>query len=485
MEQSQLLRALPKVDFLVEKAQRAFMDSPYTQSQWLAATRQVIDTLRGEIQSGLCLQIPEEEGLVTLVHSALARKAQYNLRPVINATGVVLHTNLGRAPLGEKVAEHIKQVAMGYSTLEYDVESGSRGSRHSIVEELLCKLTGAQAAMAVNNNAAAVLLALAAHCQGKEVIVSRGELVEIGGSFRVPAVLEQSGALLKEVGATNKTHVYDYEKAIDLEKTGALLKVHTSNFKVVGFTQEIPAGELAPIAHRHHLPLIYDLGSGALIHPALKGFGDEPTVKEAMESGADIITFSGDKLLGGPQAGIILGSKEMIAAMKAHPLARALRIDKLTLAALEATLTLYFDPNLALKDIPTLKAIALEPPALLSRAELLYTMLTGLKTDLNITIEPMDSQVGGGSVPGQLLPSYGLCIISSLYSPQAIEEKLRNRPLPIVGRIHKGRYVMDMRTLAPDTFEEITAAFQGIFTVENTVPCQNTITCQDTVTKED
>lgn len=467
MDQSQLLRSLPKVDILLDIAQKALKNDQYTHSQWLSATRHVLDALREDILAGVCSEMPDDNALVTLIRDTLEQQALFHLRPVINATGVVLHTNLGRSPLGEEVAEHIKQVAMGYSTLEYDVPTGGRGSRHSIVEALICKLTGAEAAMAVNNNAAAVLLAMAATCYKKEVVVSRGELVEIGGSFRVPQVLEQSGAFLKEVGTTNKTHAYDYQKAIDIEKTGALLKVHTSNFRVVGFTEEISAKELASIAHSHNLPLIYDLGSGALLCPPLEAFKDEPTVKDAVDSGADIITFSGDKLLGGPQAGIVLGSKPFIAEMKTHPLSRALRVDKLTLAALEGTLRLYLDPSLAIKSIPTLNALSLEPPALLNRAEILYDMLLGLKSNFEVTIESMESQVGGGSVPGQVLPSYGLAITSTILSPQTLDEKLRNRHLPIVGRIYKGRYLMDMRTLSPASFEPIATAFKSIFNKED------------------
>ncbi|NLB90657.1 MAG: L-seryl-tRNA(Sec) selenium transferase [Clostridiales bacterium] len=463
MDQEKLLRGLPKVDTLISLAQHAYGESLYSHTQWLEAARTVVDTLRSQILERSVDQIPNESALLSLLLDTAKKQSLFSLRPAINATGVILHTNLGRAPLGEKVAEHIKLVAMGYSTLEYDVPTGQRGSRHSIVEPLLQKLTGAQAAMAVNNNAAAVLLALAACCAKKEVLVSRGELVEIGGSFRVPAVMAQSGAVMKEVGTTNKTHLHDYENAIVQGLTGGLLKVHTSNFKVVGFTEDVPAKELVQLGKKYQLPTIYDLGSGAFLEPVPHVFHNEPTVMDAFESGAEVITFSGDKLLGGPQAGIILGSKTAIAAMKAHPLARAFRMDKLTLAALEATLKLYLDPEQAIKDIPVLQAISLSRSQLLSRAETLAAMLVHVGKGFQLSVEKTQSQVGGGSLPGEELPSYGVFVSPDSLSLTTLEARLRNNDPPIIGRIVKDRFLMDMRTLPPCAFEAVVAAFATIF----------------------
>lgn len=457
------MRALPKVDALIELAKDAKQAEPYTHAELLSAARAVVDGLRQEVLAEQRTGMPTRQELQDLVLDTAKEQAVCLLRPAVNATGIVLHTNLGRAPLAASVARHVGQVAAGYSTLEYDVETGGRGSRHAVVESLICRLTGAQAAMVVNNNAAAVLLALAASCKGKEVVVSRGELVEIGGSFRVPEVLEQSGAVLREVGTTNKTRLADYEDAILPEITGGLLKVHTSNFKVVGFTETVEPEALAELGRRHGLPLIYDLGSGLLADPGLlSGVGEEPAVWAAAASGADVVTFSGDKLLGGPQAGIAVGTKAFINSMKSHPLARALRIDKLSLAALEATLRLYLSPEKAVTEIPALAAIALPEQALRERAESLCALLNS--DAYTASVVSLESQVGGGSVPGQDLPSYGIAVQSTTLSAGQIDERLRRREVPVIGRISKDRYLMDVRTLPPETFELIADAFRDIFT---------------------
>jgi L-seryl-tRNA(Ser) seleniumtransferase len=389
----------------------------------------------------------------------LGQLSEPSLRPVINATGVVVHTNLGRSILSRKAIERIIEVSSSYSNLEYDITAGERGKRYVHVENILTRLTGVEAATAVNNNAAAVLLCLNTLARGKEVIVSRGELVEIGGSFRVPDVMERSGAKLVEVGTTNKTHLKDYEKAVS-ENTGLLLKVHTSNFKIVGFTKEVPPHELVALGKKHNLPVMWDLGSGSLVDLSLYGAGDEPTVQHAVDSGVDVLTFSGDKLLGGPQAGLILGKKAYLDPIRSNPLARALRIDKLTLASLDATLNQYLDREKAIREIPTLWMLT-QPLSEIERKARL--MVDGLSTigsnEFSITIQDDKSQSGGGALPTGNFPTKTVCIRHERLSANQIESRLRLGRPHIITRIKEGMVIFDPRTLTDeDIFQVVNAA---------------------------
>jgi len=387
-----------------------------------------------------------EERITSLVERILSR----SLQPVINATGVILHTNLGRAPLPESIVEEFRRTATQYSNLEYDLEAGARGKRDVHVAELLTRLTGAEAAIVVNNCAAAVLVTLAAFARGGEVIVSRGELIEIGDGFRIPEIMEQSGALLREVGTTNRTRLADYENAIG-EKTRLLLRVHPSNFKLTGFTDKPTLEELVELSQRSGIPLVEDLGSGCLVDLTEHGI-TEPTVRQSIEAGAGIVTCSGDKLLGGPQAGIIAGKKDLIARVRKHPLFRALRVDKLTIAALAATLGGYL--RAAWDEIPTMRMIRMTPQELKRRAE---NFIRELRPELpldEVEIEVVDgaSLAGGGSTPTQSLPSKVIRIASARYSATKLERRLRRAPagVSVIGRVEDERLVLDLRTVFPE-----------------------------------
>ncbi|MCE7791226.1 L-seryl-tRNA(Sec) selenium transferase [Salipaludibacillus sp. CUR1] len=374
----------------------------------------------------------------------------YNLRHVVNATGTVLHTNLGRARLSERAAAQVVKSATHYSNLEYDLESGRRGSRHSIIQDLLAKASGAEAAMVVNNNAAAVYFILRAFAEGAEVIVSRGELVEIGGSFRVSTIMEESGAKLVEVGTTNKTHPSDYEEALS-DKTAMVMKVHTSNFKTVGFTEEVPVKELKEIVSSSSLeeaPIVYeDLGSGSLYPFKNKGIGDEPLVKQALKDGADLISFSGDKLLGGPQAGVIAGRKTLIDKLKKHPLARVLRVDKMTLAALEATLFDYVYRENELNDNPTVRDILKSREQIRETAQYTFNELQGSLRSVSLSVEEETSKVGGGTMPLEELPTCGIALTKEGMSANACERFFRKGDIPVICRVTEDRLFIDFRTL--------------------------------------
>ncbi|MDP3058865.1 MAG: L-seryl-tRNA(Sec) selenium transferase, partial [bacterium] len=385
--------------------------------------------------------------LVDKVGQRVLAKRRPSLRRVINATGVPLHTNLGRAPLAEEALEAIIQVAKGYSTLEYDLTNGTRGSRQDHISSVLSQITGAEDAIVVNNNAAAVLIVLSALAKGKEVIVSRGQLVEVGGSFRIPEVMEQGGAILKEVGTTNKTHPVDYLRAIS-EKTALLLKVHTSNYRVVGFTSEVSTGDLVHLAHQNDLLAIEDLGSGILVG----GFG-EPTVQESIAAGMDIVTFSGDKLLGGPQAGLIVGKKSLIEQIRHHPLARALRVDKMTLAALEVTLKMYKHQEKVRHVIPILKMISYNQTELKAMAEDLAVELGHIE-QLKVKVFECAGVVGGGSLPTVVLPGYAVALDAPC-SATELERRLRFSTTPIIARILHDHVVLDPRTILPQERAEI------------------------------
>ncbi|PKM84563.1 MAG: L-seryl-tRNA(Sec) selenium transferase [Firmicutes bacterium HGW-Firmicutes-11] len=459
----ELLKQLPKIDEVL-KDQRLFVffeDNP--RELVVEAVREEIDSLRSRILSGELFadgSLFRDESMER-IKNKIKDKSKNSLRRVINATGTIVHTNLGRANLSEAACHGIAEAAASYSTLEYDVERGKRGSRHDHVEKIIQKLTGAEAAIAVNNNAAAVLLCLTALATNKEVIVSRGELVEIGGSFRIPDIMEQGGAKLREVGTTNKTKIADYRKAITDGETGMLLKVHTSNYKIIGFTAEASLQELRELGNQYGIPVVHDLGSGLMIR--LNEFGiDEPTVMSSLDAGADLVLFSGDKLLGGPQAGIAVGKKEYIDRMKHHPLARALRLDKLSLAALEATFREYIDPERAKMNIPVLSMITSSQEDMRGKAESLKSMILARTDRFFVSVEETEGQIGGGSTPNQFLPGISLSIKADGMSPDQIERRLRAADPPIISRINKDNVLLDMRTVYTAELPEIASALQDI-----------------------
>ena len=385
--------------------------------------------------------------------------------PVINGTGTILHTNLGRAPLSKKHMEHILTIASGYSNLEYNLEQGKRGERYAHFESLLCKLTGAEAAMAVNNNAASVLLILSTLAFKGEVITSRGELVEIGGHFRIPDVMEQGGAVLREVGTTNKTRLDDFERAIN-EQTRGILKVHTSNYRIVGFTESVSLEELVSLGEKYGLPVIEDLGSGVFINLEKYGLSHEPTVQESVRAGADVVCFSGDKLLGGPQAGIIVGKKKYIEQMKKNPLTRAIRIDKFTAAALEQVLLEYLSEEQALKNIPVLRMITTPREKVEKKAADLQEMLYSCELAADFKIVSCDSQIGGGALPLERIPSVAVAIFPHFISADQLETRMRALPVPVIPRIADDRVLLDMRTIEEGSFSVIASQFKQLRVLE-------------------
>ena len=457
MEKQNILRNIPKVDELLNHPALLALDLPAGNIR--TAVREELETLRGQVLSGALDVLPDKASIAAAAGERAKREALPSLRPVINGTGVVLHTNLGRACLSRRAVEAVAAVAGGYSTLEYDVEQGCRGSRHGHIEELLTQATGAEAAMAVNNNAAAVLLILSAIGKGGEVAASRGEMVEIGGSFRIPDIMTQCGCALREVGTTNKTHLYDYENAIGPE-TKALLRVHTSNYRIVGFSERPALAELVELGHKHGLPVIEDLGSGSLADLNAFGIHDEPTVQQSVKAGVDLISFSGDKLLGGPQAGLILGKKAYIGQLKRHPLARAVRVDKMTIAALRETLYAYLDPARAREEIPVLSMLGEPPHMLHSKAALLCQRLMGQGCAARVV--ETESQVGGGSCPAQALPSWAVAVDPGKLTVDGLETALRRRERPIIGRISQGQYLLDVRTLWDEDFADIETAVKEV-----------------------
>ncbi|HEY6265086.1 MAG TPA: L-seryl-tRNA(Sec) selenium transferase [Candidatus Acidoferrum sp.] len=451
-EQAELLRQIPSVDELLLQPRLAALSSRVDRNLVVEVARAILSGLRARIagdSKGTALAA-NLESVEELVAAEVERILSRSLQPVINATGVILHTNLGRAPLSAAVVEEFRRTATQYSNLEYDLEAGARGKRDVHIAELLTRLTGAEAAIVVNNCAAAVLVTLAALARGGEVIVSRGELIEIGDGFRIPEIMEQSGAILREVGTTNRTHVGDYENAIN-EKTRLLLRVHPSNFKVTGFTDKPSLEELVALSQRIGLPLVEDLGSGCLVNLSEHGIA-EPTVRESVEAAVGIVTFSGDKLFGGPQAGIIAGKKELIAKVRRHPLFRALRVDKLTIAALEATLSAYL--RAAWDEIPAMRMIRMTPQEIKRRAE---NFIRELRPELpldEVEIEIADgvSLAGGGSTPAQSLPTKIIRIASARYSAAKLEQRLRRAPsgISVIARVEEERLILDLRTVFPE-----------------------------------
>ncbi|MBN8875540.1 MAG: L-seryl-tRNA(Sec) selenium transferase [Rhodospirillales bacterium] len=442
------LRALPSVQRLLEAADGAGLLALGGRSAVVAALRAALADARTAILAGA--PVPDDATLLAAASAALA--AAPALRPVLNATGIVLHTNLGRAPLAEEAVAMVAAVAGGYANLEFDLESGRRGTRDAAVEHLLCELTGAEAALVVNNNAAAVLLALSALAAGGEVVVSRGELVEIGGGFRIPEVIAQGGARLVEVGTTNKTRLADYRAALRPE-TRVLLRVHPSNYRIQGFTAAPALAELVGLARETGLPLVEDLGSGALLDLAGCGLPNEPTVRASITAGVDLVAFSGDKLLGGPQAGILVGRAAMLAPLRRHPLLRAVRIDKLSLAALQATLRLYADPRQAMERVPALRMLA-TPAAVLQARAVRLAALIGAAAE----VVPAEGFAGGGTLPVAALPGWAVAVSGPA---DTLAARLRRHDPPVIGRIAAARLLLDVRTLPEDALPQVAAAVRA------------------------
>lgn len=444
----QKLRSLPAVHRLLDHPVCRELVEEYAHQLIAKAAGDAVAEARAGIVAGRDEDVSLDR-LAERVSFLVKRQFEFHYRPVINATGVVLHTNLGRAPLAEAAVQAIERTARGYTNLELNLETGERGSRYAHVENLICELTGAEAALVVNNNAAAVLLILGEMAKGREVIISRGQMVEIGGSFRVSEVMRASGAQLVEVGTTNKTHAYDYERAIT-ENTGLILRVHTSNFRVVGFTHQPELQELVALAHQQGVPVFEDLGSGSLIDLRRYGIGDEPTVGESVRAGVDILSFSGDKLLGGAQAGIIIGKEEYIKRLKKNQLTRALRVDKLTLAALEATLHLYRNEEIAKREVPTVWMLLRSQEELRPEAERLQAALQEVFGEAaEVAVEPGVSQVGGGSLPTEELPTWLVAVRTRRFSLNELEHHLRHVSLPVMTTMRKEALLFDVRTIFP------------------------------------
>ncbi len=467
MDKRNLFAMLPSVDEVVSNKRFDDFLQFYPRTLILESIRESIEYNRQKI-----LKLKDEEvesykvNLDEIIENSLVNaknKYSLSLKKVINATGTVLHTNLGRSLLSEEIKDELWTAASRYSNLEYNLGKGERGSRYVHLTDTIKRLTGAEDVLVVNNNAAAVLLVLSTMAKGGEAIVSRGELVEVGGSFRIPSIMALSGADLVEIGSTNKTHLNDYEDAIT-ENTKVLMKVHTSNYRVLGFTESIGVDELSDLGKKYRLPVIEDLGSGVFIDLSKFGMTYEPTVMDSLKNGADIVTFSGDKMLGGPQAGIIVGKKEYIEKMKKNQLTRALRVDKLTICSLEATLRMYLDEKKAIENVPTLKMLLYSYEELAERAEILYTKIKSSNIDADVSMEDGLSQVGGGSMPLETMKSRVITISPKSISISELEKRLRLSDSHIIARVYDDKYVLDVRTIFNDEFgvlaQEIEKAFK-------------------------
>lgn len=449
-EVNKLLRSLPKIDFVLDNIYNTFSESiPLVIVK--SAVQECIEQKRQLILAGKLKELPpDQDSWNALFSEYILKKNRLNYRRVINGTGVVIHTNLGRSLLGKESIDALQIAGACYTNLEFDLATGKRGSRYSLVEEIICDLTGAEAAIVVNNNAAAVLLALNTLSFNTETIVSRGQLVEIGGSFRIPDVMSRSGAKMIEVGATNRTHVHDYENAIT-DETTLLLKVHTSNFRVIGFTSEVSVGEMVTIGKKNVIPVMEDLGSGSLIDLSPWGLPKEPTVQEIVKDGADVVTFSGDKLLGGPQAGIIVGKKAIIDRIKKNPMNRALRIDKFTLASLETVLRNYYDLEKALANVPTLAMLTMDSDTIRNKGRSILRRLGGANKLRNkVELQKTVSKVGGGAMPEYGIASWALVLHPGAGRASTLEKELRSRDVPIIGRIENEKMILDLRTIQQD-----------------------------------
>jgi L-seryl-tRNA(Ser) seleniumtransferase len=468
-QQQALLRKLPGVDYVLDLWERAYPARKLPRSVVVESIRKALEKLRSTILAAdetVDEALFSKSELLHLTEQIVNEAMGFNLKHVINATGVVVHTNLGRSLLPESVARHVAEISSRYSNLEFDLEKGARGSRYSCVEDILCEISGAESAMVVNNNAGAVFLSLETLARGQEVIVSRGELVEIGGSFRIPDVMARSGARLVEVGTTNRTHLADYEGAIRGD-TALLLKVHTSNYSIVGFTSNVSLKDMVALGAKYHLPVMKDLGSGNFVDFSKYGFINEPTVQDTVATGADVVTFSGDKMLGGPQAGIIVGKKDAVEGIKKNPINRALRIDKMTLAALEATLHLYRDETEAISAIPTLSMLTMPAKVISNKARRLRDRLKKLVSNrLEIVLMNSSSRVGGGALPLQELPTKCVGVKIEGLSANRIDRVMREATPPIIGRIENELVVMDMRTVQDEEIAIIAATFKRILAEE-------------------
>ena len=463
---AELFRRLPSIDELIRWESFAVLVEQEGRETTIEAAREVLDRLRAEIASGHLDESGLDyalAGLSDAVQRQIRSSLAFSLRPVINATGVILHTNLGRAPLAPGALDHARAIATTYSNLEFDVSQGERGKRDSHTNQLFERLFAGQvdrelSTIVVNNNAAAVMLALNAIAEGGEVIVSRGELVEIGGSFRIPDVMAKSQAVLREVGTTNRTRVADYEAAIN-ERTRLLLKVHRSNFQIVGFAEDPPLDELVKLGRKHNIPVMEDLGSGALMDLRTVGVAGEPTVYESLRAGVDVVTYSGDKMLGGPQAGILTGSPDVIARIRANPMFRALRVDKLIYAALEATLVAYLKHDL--DSIPALRMMRLSREDITARAGVLHDRLI-LQPNLRVELIGGESVIGGGAAPGSKLPTTLLAVSCVDKSASELAEALRANQPPVIARVEEGRVLIDLRTVFPEQETAIAAALERV-----------------------
>ena len=454
MNKNMLYRSIPKVDVLLENQDIVTLIENHHRDVVVDVIREEIDKLRNFIKENDDINLIEEKinNLIENIKISTEKVYSYNIKKVINGTGTILHTNLGRAIISKKHADYLSEVVTSYSNLEYNLEEGKRGERYSHFEKLICKITGAEAAMAVNNNAAAVMLVLSSMAAEREVIVSRGELVEVGGKFRIPDVMKSSNAHLVEIGTTNKTHLEDYEDAIS-ENTGAFLKVHTSNFKILGFTESVSIEELCKLGREKDIPVIEDIGSGVLVDLSKYGLEYEPTVQDSIKAGVDVVSFSGDKLLGGPQAGIIVGKKKYIDKMKKNPLTRAFRIDKFTATILEMIFHEYLNEEDAIKNIPVLSLITKDLKEIEKNANALFNKIENLENVADINVEDTLSQIGGGSLPAERIKSKSVTIMPKNISTQSLEAKLRAGKNPVVGRISEEKLILDMRTVLEDEID--------------------------------
>ena len=454
MNKNMLYRSIPKVDVLLENPDIVTLIENHHRDVVVDVIREEIDKLRNFIKENDDVNLIETKinNLIENIKISTEKVYSYNIKKVINGTGTILHTNLGRAIISKKHADYLSEVVTSYSNLEYNLEEGRRGERYSHFEKLICKITGAEAAMAVNNNAAAVMLVLSSMAAEREVIVSRGELVEVGGKFRIPDVMKSSNAHLVEIGTTNKTHLEDYEDAIS-ENTGAFLKVHTSNFKILGFTESVSIEELCKLGREKDIPVIEDIGSGVLIDLSKYGLEYEPTVQDSIKAGVDVVSFSGDKLLGGPQAGIIVGKKKYIDKMKKNPLTRAFRIDKFTATILEMIFHEYLNEEDAIKNIPVLSLITKDLKEIEKNANALFNKIENLENVADINVEDTLSQIGGGSLPAERIKSKSVTIMPKNISTQSLEAKLRAGKNPVVGRISEEKLILDMRTVLEDEID--------------------------------
>jgi L-seryl-tRNA(Ser) seleniumtransferase len=460
----EFLKNLPKIDEILIILEKDGISGEFPRNVVVDTARSLVSEMRDAIvaSKGKPPRLLTTRKAAEEVKKRLLKLREFSLKKVVNATGIILHTNLGRAPLSEKAIERIVEVSRGYSNLEFNLEKGKRGIRYDHVRKILCSISGAEDAVIVNNNAAAVLLVLNTFSKGKEAIVSRGELIEIGGEFRIPEVMEKSGAILREVGTTNRTHLSDYENAIH-DTTGLILKVHTSNFRTVGFTEEIELPALVEIGRKKGIPVVNDLGSGCFVALEQYGFEREPTVQEALATGVDVVTFSGDKLLGGPQAGIILGKKKALKEIEKNPLNRALRIDKLTLAALEATVHEYLNIDRAINDVRSLRTLTESQGDVKRRAKKLLSLLKRLAPEgFSFYLKEGMSLAGGGSLPTQEIPTVLLAVTSERLSSGRLEKKLRLLEVPIIARIYEDEILFDLRTIDEDEFGLIEAGLKSI-----------------------